>query len=410
MEESKKDPARNKSKKSRAGTPDSAWYPVLCRGVRLFLRGRVSYRFETNGLSLPDGPALYVSNHPSSLDYFGLAVSVWPRRMVPIANEYYFRKGFLKNLLLGIGVIPKKLFQDEGSVILKAKRTVKGGFCVYMAPEARMSVSGETYPIIPSAGAFARFLGVPLVILRLRGGYFNKPKWRPFIIKQTVRVEIREVIPPETLKQMTPEAVNERICLGIRNDDFAYAREAGLIFPQKNKAEGLPNLIYRCPACGKLYALRAEGNSLRCEACGMELTIGEDYSFTENPYGYRNIADLYHVLEERERQEDPTLECEVSVRRFHGEEEHAGSGLTRLTPAGFSFSGEVDGRPLSFEIAAKNLKALPFSCGEEFETYFENDLYYFYPKEDREQCARWGLVADLRSDALYALPPEEASV
>ncbi|MBO4872016.1 MAG: 1-acyl-sn-glycerol-3-phosphate acyltransferase [Lachnospiraceae bacterium] len=407
MDEKKQGAAAPKKKKqTKAGTPADFRYGILLRGTKVFLKSRVRYEWEKGSFERPDGPALYVSNHPSSLDFFGLACSLWPKRIICIANEYYFRKGILKKMLLGIGVIPKKLFQDEGGVILKAKRTVKGGFSLYMAPEARMSIIGETYPIIPSAGAFARFLGVPLVILRLRGGYFNKPKWRPFFIKQTVRVEIREVISAETLKQMTPEAVNERICRGIRNDDFAYAREAGLIFRHKNKAEGLANLIYRCPVCGKLYALQAEGDSLRCPACGMDLTIGEDYFFSENPYGYRSIADLYHALEERERQEDPSLECEVTVRRFHGEEEHAGSGVTRLTPAGFSFSGEVDGRPLSFEIAAKHLKALPFSCGEEFETYYENDLYYFYPKENRAQCARWGLLADLRSEALYSLPEE----
>ena len=405
MEESKKDPARNKSKKSRAGTPDSAWYPVLCRGVRLFLRGRVSYRFETNGLSLPDGPALYVSNHPSSMDYFGLACQIWPRRVVPIANEYYFRKGLLKKLLLGIGVIPKKLFQDEGAVILKAKRTVKGGHSLYMAPEGRMSITGETYPIIASTGSFARFLGVPLVIVRLRGAYLNKPKWRPFFIKQTVRMELREVIPPEELKKMTPDEVNARICRGIENDEFAWAKESGTVFPKKNLLQGLPDLIYRCPACGALYALKAEDNVLRCGACGMELTAGEDYSFAENPYGFRNVADLYHALEAWElREGGPDLSCEVTVRRFRKEEEQRGSGTAKLNSEGFSFAGEVDGEPLSFAVSATMLKALPFSCGEEFETYFENDLYYFYPTEHREQCARWGLWGDLMSEALYALP------
>lgn len=400
-EEKNRVSAAKKKRPTKAGTPGSALYPVLRTGVKLFLKSKVRHRLEKGGLEFPKGPALYVSNHPSSLDYFGLAVMLWPRRVVPIANEYYFRKGILKKMLLRIGVIPKKLFQDEGSVILKARRTVKAGYSLYMAPEGRMSVTGEIYPIVPSTGAFARFLGVPLVIVRLRGGYLNKPKWRPFFIKQTVLTEIREVIPPEALKAMTPEAVNERILSGIRNDEFAYAKEAGLTFPQKNKAEGLPNLIYRCPACGELYALEAKGNDLACRACGMRLTIGTDYFFEENAYGFRTVADLYHALEERERQEDPSLECEVTLRRFRGEEEDPGSGLARLTPEGFSFAGEVGGAPLSFEIPAKTLKILPFSCGEEFETYYENDLYYFYPTQHREQCARWGLVSDLRSDALY---------
>ncbi|MBO7361458.1 MAG: hypothetical protein J6V48_10055, partial [Clostridia bacterium] len=40
-------------------------------------------------------------------------------------------------------------------------------------------------------------------------------------------------------------------------------------------------------------------------------------------------------------------------------------------------------------------EALAFSCGEEFELYNDEDLYYFYPVENRLQTVRWGLLADL---------------
>jgi hypothetical protein len=43
----------------------------------------------------------------------------------------------------------------------------------------------------------------------------------------------------------------------------------------------------------------------------------------------------------------------------------------------------------------KNLEALAFSCDEEFELYYEKEQYYFYPKENRRQVTRWGLIADL---------------
>jgi hypothetical protein len=41
------------------------------------------------------------------------------------------------------------------------------------------------------------------------------------------------------------------------------------------------------------------------------------------------------------------------------------------------------------------LHALPFSCAEEFELYYNGEQYYFYPEENRLQVARWGLIADL---------------
>ncbi|MBP3729064.1 MAG: hypothetical protein J6H18_02180 [Lachnospiraceae bacterium] len=56
---------------------------------------------------------------------------------------------------------------------------------------------------------------------------------------------------------------------------------------------------------------------------------------------------------------------------------------------------------MEFSIPPSVLKALPFSCGQEFETYYQNELYYFYPEEHREQCARWGLLADLYCEEFY---------
>ena len=47
-----------------------------------------------------------------------------------------------------------------------------------------------------------------------------------------------------------------------------------------------------------------------------------------------------------------------------------------------------------FEIEISNLRALAFSCGEEFECYHDNELYYFYPKTNRQQCTKWALIVD----------------
>ena len=84
--------------KQLAGTPDSPYYDVLERGTRLLLPFLVRTRFKTGGFTLPEGPALFVSNHPTPVDYMQIACLLWPRRIVPIANEYYMRRGLSKKL------------------------------------------------------------------------------------------------------------------------------------------------------------------------------------------------------------------------------------------------------------------------------------------------------------------------
>ena len=66
-------------------------------------------------------------------------------------------------------------------------------------------------------------------------------------------------------------------------------------------------------------------------------------------------------------------------------------GVCTLTREAFSFRSENE--DLSVPIA--QLPALPFSCDEEFETYFHENLYYFYPTKNRRQVARWALIVDL---------------
>ena len=84
-------------------------------------------------------------------------------------------------------------------------------------------------------------------------------------------------------------------------------------------------------------------------------------------------------------------------------------GDCSLTPSEFRYRSDTE----TFSIPTEQLPALPFSCGEEFELYHENRLYYFYPKEQRQQVARWALAVDLltktrkkRMDAGKALENE----
>ena len=66
-------------------------------------------------------------------------------------------------------------------------------------------------------------------------------------------------------------------------------------------------------------------------------------------------------------------------------------GICTLSPAGFAYRSEHS----SFTIGFDDLPALPFSCNEEFEVYRNDDLYYFYPQNNRRQVARWALFVDL---------------
>ena len=41
---------------------------------------------------------------------------------------------------------------------------------------------------------------------------------------------------------------------------------------------------------------------------------------------------------------------------------------------------------------------MAFSCGLEFEVYYEGELYFFYPEQQPQQAARWALAVDLLTE------------
>ena len=65
-------------------------------------------------------------------------------------------------------------------------------------------------------------------------------------------------------------------------------------------------------------------------------------------------------------------------------------GICTLDANGFGYRGDRT----SFSIPLRDLPALPFSCNAEFETYYNGDLYYFYPTENPRQVVRWALLVD----------------
>ena len=89
------------------------------------------------------------------------------------------------------------------------------------------------------------------------------------------------------------------------------------------------------------------------------------------------------------------LSCDVIVKKFNIEDNlknEVGNGVCHLTNEGLSFKGNLNVKEFTHKL--EQLPGLAFSAGEEFECYYNNELYYFYPVENRSQCAKWSLIID----------------
>ncbi|MBQ8292248.1 MAG: VTT domain-containing protein [Bacilli bacterium] len=384
--------------KGEKNTPDSFLYPVLIKIAKALACFKSKPRFNAEGLEEVEGPFVLLSNHPSAFDVYYASELVYPIRLAHVSNRYYFRKKFLRRLFNKIGAIPKMLFNPDFETIKKTLTMIKKGYPIFMCPEGRLGLDGTNYYITKETGKFVKQLKLPIVIVKIEGAYLSDPKWRKHRIKNKVLVSISKILTKEEVLSKTPDEINDIINKYISYNDFEFAKEHNLIYRNNKKAEGLENVLYHCPKCHEEFHIKTKGNKIYCEHCGFSLNILDNYSFEENDLNISNIHEWYQSIIKYEKEQlikGINLSCDVKIKKFNMKDsklDEEGSGKCYLTESGFKYEGDL--RVKSFEIDSNNLRGFAFSCGEEFECYYDNELYYFYPLYNKEQCCKWALIVD----------------
>lgn len=377
-------------------TPKSMYYLLLFKVFDIIVKKKVKDTYDDTSLGNIDGPFVILSNHPSFYDVYFVSTKIYPKRAAFILNRYYFRSKFMRFFFNQIGTIPKKLFTPDFETIRRTLKTMKSGFPIFMCPEGRLGLDGTNYYSTKETGKFIKQLKLPIVIININGSYISKPKWRKHRIKSKVYVKVTKMLSKEEVLSLSVDEINDIINQGIAYNEFNYIKENKLTFKDKKKAVGLENVLYHCPKCHQDYTLSTKGNTISCK-CGFNLNIQEDYHFEENEYGLTNIHDWYELIKQEERKhlDNINLECEVKVKKFNIDNkklDEKGIGICKLDNDKFTFEGNL--KVKSFSIDLEILRTFAFSCGEQFECYYNDELYYFYPIKNPQQCTKWALIMD----------------
>jgi 1-acyl-sn-glycerol-3-phosphate acyltransferase len=171
--------------------------------VRLIFGNRPEPIYELNGFDKLDGPYILLSNHESFNDFYYLYKLPHKRKPLYVVNRYYCTMPFLSFLSRRVGMIPKKLFFDDMVTPVRIMRTLKKGFPVIIYPEGRLSIDGRTNRLTEGGGAFYRRLGVHIVLVRVNGAFYEKPKWRKRRYLTPVSVTVERIITKEEAASMS---------------------------------------------------------------------------------------------------------------------------------------------------------------------------------------------------------------
>ena len=384
--------------KDNENTPDSPIYNFLLKIFKFLTRKNKVKYVNKEVVKNIEPPYLLLTNHPSFYDVYFATNLVYPTKLAFILNKYYYKNKIIKSILTKTGVITKKLFSPDLNTIKGTLKTIKKGYPIYMCPEGRLEVDGTNYYITKETGKFIKQLKIPVIIAVIKGTYISKPKWRKSHIKSNVEVEVTKIISVEELSNLSTDEINDLINEKLTYNEFDYIKEKQLTFNNKNKAKGLEGVLYYCPNCHKEYTLSSDNNTIKCENCGFSLTIQEDYHFSDNEFKIKTIHDWYNIIKEYERnniKKGINLSCYANVKKFNIDNKtlnEEGHGKCTLTNKYFKFEGDLNVKEFTIDI--KNLRALAYSCNEEFECYYNDELYYFYPTINKQQCAKWALIVD----------------
>ena len=375
--------------RGKAGTPDSMTHFILFAIVRfLFFR---RHKIEVLDEKMKDVTAPYIMlvNHESFFDFYYVSKIHHPKNPTFMANEHYMSRPFAKRLSKAIGIVPKKIFCPDMASVGGMMRTLKKGYPIIIFPEAKLSSDGRSNPIVEKGGAFYKKLGVDLVLVKLSGAYFAKPKWRPHSYRSNITVSVEQVLKKEELASMDGDALDDLIAKTLYQNASVSTKTR---YRQKNRAKGLEQVLYRCADCGSLYTTIGRKSELVCTHCGATHTLDESYHFTTEPYTIPAYYDAIRAMEEKEA-DDLCLETPVRTKIFgeNGGRTRKETGICRLDPEGFHYTSESS----DFTIPLEKLPAMAFSCAKEFELYYHNELHYFYPVKDPVQVIRWALFIDI---------------
>lgn len=254
-------------------------------GIRVYQKGNI-----------PESPPFFiVSSHRNYLDPFFISYALpWP--VSNVSTFEMFRGSLKRRIFTALGSIPRKRYATGIKHILGIKRALYQGYPVGIFPEGERSWTGMMQPFKPEVlRMFKLFIQIPILPVRIEGNYHLWPRWSPRLLKGSIRlyfeplIRIGEGDNPEELGRTIAEKVRPRGSAGT--DDRCRS---------KNLTGKLSRLIYRCPACRTLEALREiPPRALRCDHCGHTIEIDSGFrlkhTLGENEMTV-SIVDLYEEI------------------------------------------------------------------------------------------------------------------
>ncbi len=161
-------------------------------------------------------------------------------------------------------------------------------------PEGNRTLTGKQWHMTEAVAKFVKLSRVPLVLYNIEGGYGSDPRWGVAKRKGKMRGYVKRVVQPDEYANMSNEELFKLICDTLT----VYDVDSGVKFASKKRAENIERVLYMCPHCGKISAIKSHKAEFKCGACGKQWQFGQDlHIYGDDRFG--EIADWYNWEKEQ---------------------------------------------------------------------------------------------------------------
>ena len=350
-------------------------------------------RILRNEIKGKKGPYVVIANHQAALDFVNL-IGATSRPMTFVISKSFFSTLPVKGIMEKMGVIPKQQFQTAVSDLKAMRSVIEAGQPLVIYPAGLMCEDGLSTPIPSATYKFLQWLGADVYVARATGSYFVMPKWKGGMHPGRTDMDIYRLFAKEELADMTEEQIKEKTDQALLFDAYREQENTLVKYHQTHCIEGLENVLYACPHCGKEYEMHAAKDTIRCAACGYEQT-SDRYGFLHNRKGLgeeiRYVSDWSRLIHNRlkgriQQGIDTTLSSAITIRMVDESKNKfvdVGTGRLHLDGERFLITGTIHGRPAELNIPIAGIPTLPFTPGKHLEVQHGSAIYRCVPEDRR---------------------------
>jgi hypothetical protein len=258
-------------------------------------------------------PFIVFGNHQAFMDFIVTPLALFPHRANYVSElegfECYGGKFYRQ-----LGALGTRKFVNDMALIKNIGKVVKRGDIIVIYPEARYANAGTSTIIPDSVGKLCKMLGVPVVVLNMRGNYLRSPIWNLSVRRQVkLSATITRLFTPNELKETDVDTINSRIRSALAFDEYKYQYDNKMKITYPKRAEGLHNVLYKCPVCGKELATETKGACIACTGCKTKWEMNEygrlvlkEKHINTSTY-WSNLTDNIHIPDWYEWQRDEVI-------------------------------------------------------------------------------------------------------